>query len=183
MSGRVREHRPLVLAVVILWAIVGLLLILSLRQHAGHLVYALDDAYIHMAIAKNFARWGVWGVTRYGFSSSTSSPLWPLILAAIYLVSGPNAISPLLLNILCATLSLYVVYRELRRRGGGAGLIAIALVAIVVLTALPSLIFTGMEHSLHIWLTLMVLVQASHILAIPPEQPLPGARQVLFLLV
>src|SRR6266851_2122500 len=52
------------------------LLMLSLARTQWHLVYPLDDAYIHMAIAKNLAQHGVWGVTSHEFTSCSSSPLW-----------------------------------------------------------------------------------------------------------
>ncbi|MGH9386953.1 MAG: hypothetical protein ACRD2N_22015 [Vicinamibacterales bacterium] len=41
----------------------------------GRLSYSLDDAYIHLAIAKNLARHGLWGCTPFHFSSSSSSLL------------------------------------------------------------------------------------------------------------
>ena len=37
-------------------------------------IYPLDDTYIHMAIAKNFADFNCWGIDKYKFSSTTSSP-------------------------------------------------------------------------------------------------------------
>jgi hypothetical protein len=43
-------------------------------MNGGSFTYALDDAYIHLAMAKNFPL-GVWGTTRYEFSSSSSSLL------------------------------------------------------------------------------------------------------------
>jgi len=98
------RHWPVLAAIIILWCTVLLLLILSVRQNQGHLVYALDDPYIHMAIAKNFAQHGVWGVTRYEFSSSSSSLLWTVLLSAIYLIFGTNEIAPLVLNVIVATL-------------------------------------------------------------------------------
>jgi hypothetical protein len=64
------KHWPLVTALSVLWVTIILLLIVSLRLNQGHFVYGLDDAYIHMSIAKNFALHGVWGVTPYAFSSS-----------------------------------------------------------------------------------------------------------------
>ncbi|MGO9387121.1 MAG: hypothetical protein ACLPWD_03630 [Methanobacterium sp.] len=54
----------------VLWLTTVLLLVISLRLNNGHFAYGLDDAYIHMSIAENFALHGVWGVTLYGFTSS-----------------------------------------------------------------------------------------------------------------
>ena len=48
----------------------------------GHFVYPLDDTYIAMAMAKNFAAHAVWGVTPYEFTSAASTPLYVLLLAA-----------------------------------------------------------------------------------------------------
>lgn len=51
----VKDHWPLALAVLILWAVMAIQLRQSLALNDGHLVYALDDPYIHMAMAKNLA--------------------------------------------------------------------------------------------------------------------------------
>src|SRR6185436_17091297 len=71
-----------------------------LRLTEGHLVYALDDAYIHMAIAKNLALHGVWGVQAGTFSSSSSSPLWTLLLSGWFRAAGVSDAAPLVLNTL-----------------------------------------------------------------------------------
>lgn len=85
-------------------------------------VYPLDDTYIHMGMAKNLATHGVWGVNRYHFSSSSSSPLWTLTLAGAYLVTGVREATPLILNLIFAGLLRLDVSAELvavegRRRG------------------------------------------------------------------
>ena len=84
MKKTLLQHWPLYASVLILSLLLWLILAISFSQNQGHLVYALDDAYIHMAMARNFAHYGVWGVTRYGFTSSSSSILWTLLLSLTY---------------------------------------------------------------------------------------------------
>ncbi|WP_185208585.1 hypothetical protein [Chryseobacterium sp. C3] len=59
----------------------------------------IDDAYIHLAMAKNFALYDVWGVTKYKFSSTSSSPLFTYILSVLIKVSGNNDFLSLWVNI------------------------------------------------------------------------------------
>jgi len=61
MGKWVKKHWPLIAGVGFLWLIVGTMLMVSLKKNDGHLIYALDDPYIHMAMAKNFSQHGVWG--------------------------------------------------------------------------------------------------------------------------
>ncbi|MCR4400347.1 MAG: hypothetical protein NUV35_05650, partial [Syntrophomonadaceae bacterium] len=82
-------------------ALVALIAWRSVREN-GMLVYALDDAYIHMAVAKNLILHHVWGVTAGHFSSSTSSLLWPSLLAALFAIFGINDSIPLVLNAILA---------------------------------------------------------------------------------
>jgi hypothetical protein len=111
-------------------------------------VYALDDAYIHMAVARTLARDGVWGVTPYAFTSSTSSLAWPLLLAGADLVVGVREATPLVLNLVFAAVSILLADRLLR--GAPPLLRAVALMALVVVTPLPTLVLAGMEHTLQI---------------------------------
>jgi len=120
----------------------------ALVHTGGHLVYALDDAYIHMAVARSLARHGVWGVTPYEFTSSTSSLAWPLLLAVTDLVAGVREATPLVLNLLFAGASVLLADRLLR--GAPPVLRAVALIALVFFTPLPTLVLSGMEHTLQI---------------------------------
>src|SRR5262245_56602570 len=114
---RLRHAWPLWLAVVSLGVTLLALFIIVLRRTGGTCSYALDDAYIHMAMARHFAEHGVWGVAPDEFSSSSSSPLWTLILALLYRVARPLDSAPLVLAALFAILVLVAAYAFLEARG------------------------------------------------------------------
>lgn len=126
----------------------------AVRQSEGHLVYSLDDAYIHMAMAKNLARHGVWGVNASGFASASSSPLWTALLAGCYLIFGVNSWAPFALNVLSCLAILFIADRCWRRWGAAPWLRAAGGVAVVLCVPLALLPLMGMEHALHLLLTL-----------------------------
>src|SRR4030042_4674796 len=72
---------------------------LILGQTGGRFIYNLDDAYIHLAIAKHIVRDGIYGVTPFEFSSSSSSILWPLLLAGALGLVRRRGILPLLIKL------------------------------------------------------------------------------------
>jgi len=147
-----------------------LLLRAGLAHTGGRLVYALDDAYIHMAVARSMAQHGVWGVTPYAFTSSTSSLAWPLLLALADLLVGVRDTTPLILNLVFAAVSVLLADRLLR--GASLALRATALIAFVFFTPLPTLVLAGMEHTLQIAAVLWLLdrVRAA------AEEASPGGR-------
>ena len=167
--------------IALLWALVGVILLVSLRQQQGHFCYGLDDAYIHMAMARHFAQAGVWGVTRYGFTSSASSLLWPLLIAGIFRLVGPNELTSLLLNLLLATLLLVLVFRLLRRQGVPAPWVAGALCLIIVAMPLPTMIFNGLEHCLQTLVAVLFVSSAALEIATPATTR-AGHPIVLYLL-
>lgn len=170
--GRLSRWYPLALTLALLWACLALLLAASLRRTDGHLVYALDDPYIHMAMAKNVARHGVWGVSSTEFSPCSSSLLWTSTLSLLYAAFGAQAWIPFVLNGLLATLAVAVTHRLFRDGSPEApGLyVAGVLVASVFATPLPALVFAGQEHIAHAILNLAFLVRAAQVLtsAAPP---------------
>jgi hypothetical protein len=142
-------------------AVVGLAM-LTARQTGGHSLYLSDDAYIHMAVAKNLALHGVWGVTRYGFSGSSSSPLWTLLLAGCYRLLGVRDLIPLALNLIFAVALVIFVHGVLLREGlRPSSRRAAATLAVVFLTSVPLLVFCGMEHTLHVLLVLALCYAAA----------------------
>ena len=165
-----QRHWPIVVAVTILWTTIGLMLLVSMGRNDHHLIYALDDAYIHMAIAKHYALQGIWGITPFEFTSSTSSPLWTTLLAAIYAGVGPNEWTPLVLTTVSATLLLVVAYRILRGLTQSGPHILVILLSITLITPLPLLVLYGMEHLLHILLTLGFMHLSAQVLAGKPAR-------------
>jgi hypothetical protein len=66
------RHWPILAGISIYLAILAICLVTSLRQNQGTFVYALDDPYVHMAVAKNLATKGIWG-------ANANECLWILI--------------------------------------------------------------------------------------------------------
>ncbi len=157
--------RPMVIGLALLALVAGFVLLRGLALTEGQLTYALDDSYVHLAMAKNVVEHGVWGVTRHEFSSSSSSPLWTLLLSGVFLVTGPRDAVPLVLNLIFAVGVLWTCARLLARVAGGesdrssgagrAALIAAALAVVILLVPFSALIATGQEHMLHLWLVLL----------------------------
>jgi hypothetical protein len=149
----------------VLCTLVAGVFLLCLRATGGRFVYAIDDIYIIMAVARNFVAHGVWGVTPYEFTSSTSTILWPLALALIYALGGTSELAPLLLNVLLGGATLLVVYVILKKMRLPQGYQAATLLGVLFMAPLPTLIFTGMEHTLQIGISLLFVYVAAHELA------------------
>ncbi|TFG21062.1 MAG: hypothetical protein EU529_13990 [Promethearchaeota archaeon] len=161
----IERHWSILVSLIILWFVMGLLLAYSFNLNEGHIVYALDDTYIHLAIAKNFSQKGVWGVTDEGFSSSSSSLLYSLLLSLIFLF-GPNEIAPLIINLVAANLFLCFVYYILKIKYNLPPYATFTgLILLIFLIPLPFLIFTGMEHTIQIFIFIVFVYLASIILA------------------
>lgn len=110
-----------------------------------------------MAIAKNFVLHGIWGVTKYEFSSSSSSILWTLSLSLIFYFFRPNTFAPLILNLFFASSLVFIIYKILlKEKLGGIQNLAI-LISIILLTPLVPLIFTGLEHVFHICISILFI--------------------------
>ncbi len=114
----------------------------------GIFVYALDDPYIHLTIARNVALSGIWGIAPGEFSSASSSILWPLILSLPYRFGIDGVLFPFVLNcffgcaflLLCDMLFSFIKLSALMRFS--------LLAAIVALSPYLPNVFSGMEHLL-----------------------------------
>jgi len=141
--------------------VTAVVLAACLRVSDGRLVYVLDDPAIHLAIARNLAEHGTWGVEPGHFESASSSPVWTMILAAgvAVLPAGEEALA-LVLNLVAgvAVLALLARAQTVLRPGIGRPLDAAATVVIaVVVLFLPGAAVVGMEHVLHLALLLVAV--------------------------
>lgn len=173
-SPPMKKYLPLLLSILLVVGYAVAQYRISVRDNGGELVYGLDDAYIHMAIAKNWAEHGVWGVTKYEFTSSSSSLLWTLLLGVLFKLLGVVPLLPYILNVLFTALVLLLVDRLLRGPMPVWGYRLFALVAFLLLTPFMPLITTGMEHTLQIFITLGFAMCAVKVLANDNPSPRAG---------
>jgi hypothetical protein len=173
----------------LLLAVIAALISIAASVHAslagthGMLVYAVDDAYIHLAVAKNLARHGIWGCTPFHFSSSSSSPLWVVLLAASYVAAGIRDYLPVLLNTIFTALTLVAADYYLRRFSVPAIARAAALIGILVSSAMTAMVLLGMEHVVHILLTIWFVGASAEAIAREPGDRTAARRDVILLCV
>ncbi len=175
------QHWPLFAATAVFCIATAWLFVLCRKADRGHFVYALDDIYITMAVAKSFAFHGVWGVTPYEFASCESTTIWPLLLAAIFRLVGPSEWAPLVMATLFACLSIGLGYGFLKSfRLGQVDRFSV-LVAFIFFTPLPTLVLSGMEHTLQIATAILFFWLAADELS--DEKPQTSRRQSRWLWV
>ena len=145
-----------------LWLLLFTLeLIASFYLCGNRLVFTLDDPYIHLAVADHILSGG-YGVNGSELSSPSSSIIWPYLLALTE-VLHLGAFGPLLINTIAASAAVFAFLRFLEV----VGLLddprerlfsyISAVLALFVLSAI-ALPMTGMEHSLHVWATIVTFI-------------------------
>ncbi|MBN3041263.1 MAG: hypothetical protein JW867_09035, partial [Candidatus Omnitrophica bacterium] len=138
---------PLFLVLLIYSGLMALVIFKAYNLTGQKIIYTLDDAYIHMSIAKNIVLHGVWGVNSSGFTPSSSSPLWVLMLAVTYFVFGVKELAPGLFSIIFSILSIIIVFYVLRSFKVKGWKCFVWLLSIVVVTPMTTLTSTGLEHT------------------------------------
>ena len=134
--------------------------LLGMYFAGGAFVYPLDDAYIHLAIARNIAENGTWGIEKGVPVFASSSPLWTLLLALAIKVVGCREWLPLAFSYLFALGIPLMVFRFWKdaglppRRALAAGVV---LVLVMPITTLANL---GMEHALHVFCIIWFICSA-----------------------
>jgi hypothetical protein len=149
-------------ALLVLLVIIGLELLAILILNDGRLTYSLDDAYIHLALAERIAL-GHFGINLSEAAAPSSSIIWPFLQLPFLLVNVGDY-GPLVINVTAAmaTLLIYsrVGYLALCpcRRTRTKGFLLATILLLIPLTNLVGLVFTGMEHSLQLFLSSLVVL-------------------------
>ncbi len=155
-SVRRRSHLPFAVALIVFGIATAGSVASALARCDGHLVYAIDDAYIHLAIAKTIVDSGTWGIWPGQAAFASSSPGWTLFLAVLRALGASSLWTPLVLNIIAGIALLAgldaAARRLLETDRARSGL----LVAAVFVTPMPALVLLGMETLAHaavvVWL-------------------------------
>jgi hypothetical protein len=132
--------------------------LLVCRRTVGELGFPLDDSWIHVRFAQNLAH-------GYGFSfnpgqltSSTTGPLWTLVLALGYGLTGEYLWTAAVLNgLFCWATALTAAALARTFVPNHAFGAAVALV-VAVTVPLPWFALSGMEPPLYMWLTVLALL-------------------------
>lgn len=160
---RTRRVRPLVWVALAVAVYAALTLLMFLRiRHAndGHFVFALDDPYIHLALASAI-RHGSYGINPGEAASPSSSVLWPFLLApfaerswapfgalALDMLAGLGAAALLGFSVSEWAIAQGDVDDRSRK--------LLAVVLLVFVGNLVGLTFLGMEHTLQVLLAAAV---------------------------
>ena len=174
MSASSHARWPRLATTGVFLTLVAVYLWVSVRQNGGQFVYAQDDPYIHLALARTLAADGVWGLQRDQFAAASSSPLWTALLAAMAKVGLTAAWWPFALNVAAGLLVIWTFDRALRSTVPQRPRFA-ALVAALLVLPLPTLAFIGMEHTLHVAVVIALCTGAATRLAGgAPDRPWPA---------
>lgn len=128
-----------------------------LSKNEGTFTYTQDASYIRLALAGRISH-GDYGVNAGEFAAPVSSILWPFLLSP--LASAPIGLFfPLTLNFLASIGTLFIFHEFIQRslrdvdQKKRAFFHPLLLIFLIPVTQLTGLAFTGMEHSLQLFLT------------------------------
>jgi hypothetical protein len=161
LIANARTFRRLAVFSIVVYLIVVFALFANIkRRNAGHFTYALDDPYIHLALAENIAH-GHYGLNPQEYSSPSSSILWPILLVP-FVSTKFHPYLPLLWNILfgsvAAALIAWTVDRYPPQQDEHGAMNwwkqAVTCVLLIFVANLPSLTLLGMEHTLQVLLAI-----------------------------
>ncbi|MDF2552097.1 MAG: hypothetical protein K0R77_1372 [Chryseobacterium sp.] len=127
-------------------------ILIMLSKTENIFTYTVDDAYIHLALAKNFALHRVWGMTQYTFSSSSSSPIFTFILSVFIFIFGNHDIISLIFNLIVTVFVIYFLHKYYSQYFQQNKTVIIAVLFTLFFAVFHLQILLGMEHVLQAFL-------------------------------
>jgi hypothetical protein len=152
----------------------------TFAQTNGEFTYSLDDPYIHLSMAEQI-RAGEYGVNAGEPAAASSSILYPFLLAGM---GWAGDYAPLIVNVLALFAAAGLTVAVWRDGVGPAplstvGRIVLTGVVVLLLANMVGLALTGMEHMLHVALTVAALLGAVRL--VRTERPDPWWLAVLII--
>jgi hypothetical protein len=151
--------------------LVAVLFVAIRMKNGGHFVYALDDPYIHLALAENLAH-GHYGINTGEFSSPSSSVLWPFLLIP-FAGTRVHVYLPLLWNLIFGVTAACLIgsaiskwppqVDEQRRMSMWKQMITAVL--LIMVANLVSLTLVGMEHVLQVLIAICCAIGVMEVLS------------------
>ncbi len=140
------------------------LILNNINSNDGHLIFSLDDPYIHLAMARNIVENHTWGINPGEFVSTSSSPLFTLTLAGLMLVFGQSEAIAWALAIAGGLLAVSMLCRRAQLSGYAAIWVVVVALYAAFIIGLAELSLTGMEHTLHMCALMAVAATAEKVL-------------------
>lgn len=149
-----------VICLIVVASVLTLHSVLVLVLNKGTFTYTHDDPYIHLALAENMGKLH-YGINQAEPSAPSSSLLWPLVYVPFMWLPFAS-ILPLLFNAACALGTVWVVAKVLagsrgdRKRRSVFSVFLTCMLVVLGSYVVPT-VFTGMEHSLQILLSIVAV--------------------------
>ncbi|MEO6315109.1 MAG: hypothetical protein ABIU63_15645, partial [Chitinophagaceae bacterium] len=168
-----KKYIPLLSGLSFVAVAVAVLEYLAFKKTGGHFCYPLDDTFIHMTVSKNLALYGNWGITPSGFVSTSSSPLFTIVLALFFKIFSVNVVMPLVVSSVGTVLLLLSMQKELTNYSSlSTTNKTLVVLATLLVGAVPALTVLGMEHTLQIAFTLFFVHSIASLLTAPQKNNL-----------
>jgi hypothetical protein len=149
------SRRALLIVLVILAVAVTALALDIVRRNHGFFTFTLDDAYIHLVLARSIAA-GHYGYNDAGPASPSSSIAYPFLLAP-FAGTGAGVAGALAWNIVPLFLLAYLMFRWIHEELGADAMTAVVLtLAPLFCFNIVGLAFSGMEAVLQVLLCAVV---------------------------
>lgn len=142
--------RSFLITAVLFFGICGIYILLMLSKTENYFTYIIDDAYIHLSIAKNFALHKVWGMTQYHFSSSSSSPIFTFMISVFIYLFGNYELIPLIFNGVCSFFIIFFLNKYYFFSFKENKCVIVASLFTIFFAVLHLQLLIGMEHVLHV---------------------------------